>query len=213
MERASLPWKVLASPAPRHFALRRRQSQSDRGEVRSRIVALCNRKVGMDEVAVAVGGAKTAGIAWFLPESHVENVPVSTHPQPHSKTSRPYSGAAHRRRRRRRSTKDNDGVNVIDIEDEDHSFASFFVGVGNAKSAAAAASSAANSSSSSEASEVKRPMVPLLVGGRAANSCWNWKAPKASKQGRAGRFFDSKGGGEASDGFVNISDPLGYLHR
>ena len=116
------------------------------------------------EVAVASAGlgvARTAGIAWFLPESHVEVVrpPAAASPEPPK--ARPHSGAAptpSRRRRRhhhRRSAaaKDNDGVDVIDIEDEDHSFTSFFVGVGKSTGGGT------NSSSSSEASEVKRPMV------------------------------------------------------
>ena len=118
---------------------------------------------------MAVGmGARTAGIAWFLPESHVENIPASPPSPPQSNKasggSRPQSGV--RRRRRRRCAKDNDGVNVIDIEDEDHSFTSFFVGVGKNKSSAGAATGTGgtNSSSSSEASEVKRPMVLFGVG-------------------------------------------------
>ena len=109
------------------------------------------------EVAVAsvgLGVARTAGIAWFLPESHVE---VMASPEP-PKPPRPHSGVAptpsrrRRRHHRRSAAKDNDGVNVIDIEDEDHSFTSFFVGVGKS-------TGGTNSSSSSEASEVKRPMV------------------------------------------------------
>ena len=114
----------------------------------------------MAVASVGLGVARTAGIAWFLPESHVEVMrpPVAASPEPPK--ARPHSGAAptpsRRRRRhhhRRSAAKDNDGVNVIDIEDEDHSFTSFFVGVGKSKSAGT------NSSSSSEASEVKRPMV------------------------------------------------------
>ena len=112
------------------------------------------------EVAVAsvgLGVARTAGIAWFLPESHVE---VMQRPaaSPEPPKARPHPGVAptpsrrRRRHHRRSAAKDNDGVNVIDIEDEDHSFTSFFVGVGKS-------TGGTNSSSSSEASEVKRPMV------------------------------------------------------
>ncbi len=130
----------------------------------------------MDEL-----GNRMAGIAWFLPENGSLSVDGASqicapsggggvHPQymasPVSDknknggvalTSSPYAVASRRRRRRRHnSTKAvEDGVDVIDIEDEDHSFTSFFVGVRQHKSNKIAAGAAQRNG----IGEIKRPMV------------------------------------------------------
>jgi hypothetical protein len=130
----------------------------------------------MDEMGIRAA----AGIAWFLPESGCPRDPGVPHyvldggsggggghfPASPKSKSRPDSASRRRRRRRHVSAKVvEDGVDVIDIEDEDHSFTSFFVGMGEQSTSAAS-----SSTNSSEASEVKRPMVQPTFNGKQCPS-------------------------------------------